>query len=77
MQAYNLSFTGDQYAFRKLCEVLPRALDDVLSSVEMETMNSSVFKELATLSPDILKSLYLLSFGNYLGFDKFSIEKEG
>jgi hypothetical protein len=32
---------------------------------------NTVFKELRKLSPDLLRSLYLLSFERYEGFDKF------
>jgi hypothetical protein len=60
--------TGDRYAFKRLCEVLPQVLEDVLSTMEQETMSNTVFSELKALSPDMLKSLYLLSFSKYEGF---------
>jgi len=36
-------------------------------------MQNSVFEELQRISPNILKSLYLLSFAKYEGFDSFDI----
>ncbi|RLA72349.1 MAG: Eco47II family restriction endonuclease [Epsilonproteobacteria bacterium] len=65
--------TGKKNGFKALCEVLPIVLDDVISSVDVETIENSVFKELSTISPNILKSLYLLSFSRYEGFDYFEI----
>lgn len=61
--------TGDPFAFRNLCRVLPMVLDDVLASIDAETIENSVFSELQTISPDLLKSLYLLSFSHYNGFE--------
>lgn len=66
--------TGDPYAFRNLCQVLPTVLDDVLASMEMETIENSVFDALQTISPNVLKSLYLLSFSHYNGFDVLAMD---
>jgi len=63
--------TGDALAFRSLCEVLPMVLEDVLESLDQEHIQNSVFEELRIISPDTLKSLYLLSFAEYEGFDRF------
>jgi hypothetical protein len=60
--------TGDKFAFSKLCNVLPRVLDDVIKDQKDFTIKNSVFEELSDISPDILKSLYLLSFSKYEGF---------
>lgn len=65
--------TGEKQAFKNLCEKLPIVISDVLSSIEDEIMQNSVFEELQRISPDILKSLYLLSFSKYEGFDSFDI----
>lgn len=67
---YGIVF-GDDEAFCKLCLVLPDILDDVLSEIEMDKEDNTVFSELRLISPDILKSLYLLAFKTYDGFDKF------
>ena len=65
--------TGKADSFKKLCEALPKVLDDVIASQPKETLENSVFKELSRLSPNLLKSLYLLSFSNYEGFEEFNI----
>jgi len=65
--------TGEKDAFKLLCEVLPLVLDDVLEEVEQETVQNTVFKELNNISPNLLKSLYLLSFSKYEGFDTLEI----
>ena len=54
--------TGEREAFKNLCEKLPLVIDDVIDSIEDEIMQNSVFEELQAISPNILKSLYLLSF---------------
>jgi len=67
--------TGEQQAFKNLCEKLPMVIEDVIGSIEDEIMQNSVFQELQAISPNILKSLYLLSFSKYEGFfvDSFDI----
>ena len=65
--------TGDNEAFKKLCEALPSVLDDVLEDAVQNPVENSVFGELQALSPNLLKSLYLLTFSNYNGFDTFDI----
>lgn len=65
--------TGDKNSFRSLCEVLPKVLDDVIKTLEQDTVENSVFQELNKYSPDLLKSLYLLSFSHYEGFDTFTL----
>jgi len=65
--------TGKSDSFKRLCETLPKVLDDVLASQPKESFENSVFEELSKLSPNLLKSLYLLSFSKYEGFDNFDI----
>jgi hypothetical protein len=65
--------TGEKEAFKNLCEKLPMVINDVISSIEDEIMQNSVFEELQAISPNILKSLYLLSFSKYEGFNSFDI----
>ncbi len=60
-------------AFKKLCQVLPKVLDDVITSMEKTNMENSVFEELNQISPNLLKSLYMLSFGRYVGFENFEV----
>jgi hypothetical protein len=65
--------TGEATAFKNLCEQLPKVIEDVVESIDDEIMESSVFEELQAISPNMLKSLYLLSFAKYEGFDNFNI----
>lgn len=67
---YGIVF-GDDCAFMKLCAALPTILDDVLSVCTKERGDNTVLNELNNISPNILKSLYLLAFKTYDGFDKF------
>lgn len=61
----------DASAFARLCKALPNILDDVIANMSRENNNNTVFAELAAISPDIVKSLYLLAFQTYEGFEKF------
>jgi hypothetical protein len=65
--------TGETNAFKNLCEKLPMVIEDVVESVDDEIMESTVFEELEAISPNMLKSLYLLSFAKYEGFANFDI----
>jgi len=65
--------TGEVEAFKNLCSVLPLVLEDVVQSRDSETIENTVFTELSDISPNLLQSLYLLSFANYEGFDGFSV----
>ncbi|QBG36135.1 Eco47II family restriction endonuclease [Litorilituus sediminis] len=61
--------TGEKFAFKQLCEVLPKVIDDVIAEEKLGKIENSVFSELKGISPDIVKSIYLLSFKKYEGFD--------
>ena len=65
--------TGEENAFRDLCEVLPRVLDDVIATLDMDIIENTVCEELQGLSPNLLQSLYLLAFKNYEGFSTFNV----
>lgn len=67
--------TGESDAFMRLCSVLPIVLDDVVSTINERQRINSVIEELKIYSEDILKSLYLFSFDDYLGFDNFSFQQ--
>jgi DNA (cytosine-5)-methyltransferase 1 len=61
--------TGDNNAFRKICDQLPILIDEIIKenkelSVEKDTVISELFK----IDPDIVKSLYLLAFETYEGY---------
>lgn len=65
---YEIVF-GDKDAFFKLCKALPIILDDVMIADESAKLQNTVYEELD--KTDFYKSLYLLAFKTYEGFDKF------
>ena len=65
--------TGSEKSFKDLCQVLPRVIDDVITSVDMGKIEGSVFTELQNISPNLLKSIYLLSFKKYQGFSDLTL----
>lgn len=67
---YELVF-GDKDAFMKLCKALPLILDDILEELNRGSLNNSVLQELNSISSNTFKSLFLLAFKTYEGFDKF------
>lgn len=60
---------GDKDAFFKLCKALPDILDDVVGDDKSIQLVNTVYEELD--KSDFNKSLYLLAFSTYEGFDKF------
>ena len=54
--------TDRKTAFKDLCEKLP-----IVNEL------NTVFEELRQISPNLLKSLYLLSFERYEGFNNFNV----
>ena len=66
---YDIVF-GDRLAFFKLCKKLPAILDDVMQDLNSGKIENHVYDELQTLSTDTLKSLYLLAFKKYDGFEQ-------
>ena len=65
---YELVF-GDKTAFYRLCVALPDIVEDVVADNKELFFRNSVYEELMTFNPDVLKSLYLLAFSTYEGFD--------
>lgn len=65
--------TGEAEAFKNLVEVLPKVMDDVLSELTQNSIQNTVFEELSRIDENLLKSLYLLSFGRYEGFNNLDI----
>lgn len=64
--------TGDKDAFCKLCKVLPRLINDIISQNEqLSVEEDTVIQELREKDNNLLKALYLLAFSTYEGFDKF------
>jgi hypothetical protein len=62
---------GEPDAFMKLCRALPSILDDVIEETHKGIINNTVYSELKGISSDTFKSLYLLAFNTYEGFDRF------
>jgi len=65
--------TGDRVAFKSLCEVLPLVIEDIVNEEGLGEKVNTVVDELKNLSPNLLKSLYMLSFGKYEGFGDFNV----
>lgn len=65
-QFYRLVFHKKD-CFFKLCKVLPRILDDVIINESSAQLQNTVFEELS--GDDFIKSLYLLAFRTYEGFN--------
>jgi len=65
--------TGEKNAFKELCEQLPIVISDIVGEIELDNETNTVVHELEQLSPNLLKSLYILSFGKYEGFDYFNV----
>lgn len=65
---YEIVF-GEKNAFFKLCKVLPIILDDVIAKDKSTMLNNSVYDELD--KTNFYKSLYLLAFKTYEGFENF------
>ncbi|MFT7251551.1 MAG: hypothetical protein ACI9FW_001291 [Flavobacterium sp.] len=65
--------TGDKFAFKKLCEVIPKVIDDVIKEIKLSEKKNTVFIELNKISDNTLKSLYLLAFDKYEGFDNLNL----
>lgn len=65
---YELVF-GKPDAFYRLCMALPNIIEDVINENQEFALKNSVYSELSKTHPDILKSLYLLAFSTYEGFN--------
>lgn len=67
--------TGDPTAFRDLCSVLGRVIDDILEEDPNVVGENSVLKELKLEDGDVLRTIFKMSFGSYRGFDDFSFSR--
>lgn len=65
--------TGDKHAFKKLCMTLPNIISDVVSQVALAEKSNTVIDELQAIDRNLLKSIYLLSFKKYEGFNDFTL----
>ena len=65
--------TGKRTAFKELCEQLPKVIEDIVHDIALNAESNTVFTELEQISPNLLKSLYLLSFEKYEGFSDFNV----
>lgn len=66
---YEIVF-NDTFAFMKLCKALPDILDDVIEETQQGYIHNSVYAELNAVSDKMFKSLYLLAFRTYEGFEE-------
>lgn len=60
-------------AFRDLCQVLGKVIDDIVVENPQVMAKDTVLSELQVKDNDILKALFLMSFGTYRGFDDFKL----
>lgn len=65
---YEIVF-GDKEAFFKLCKALPLILDDVVADDTSARLSMTVYDEMD--KTDFYKSLFLLAFSTYEGFNNF------
>lgn len=65
--------TGDRFAFKRLCLILPTIIQDVISNEKIRENSNTVIEELKAIHPNLLKSIYISSFKNYEGFNDFDI----
>lgn len=65
--------TGEPTAFKQLYEKLPTVIEDVIAAIIQKNSVNTVFAELEKISPNLLKSLYLLAFKKYQGFENFNV----
>ena len=62
--------TGDKKAFYKICEQIPILIDEIIKENDkLAVEKDSVLLQLKAINPDILKSLYILAFNTYEGFN--------
>lgn len=65
---YEIVF-GKKDAFFKLCKALPKILEDVIAEDASTKLRNTVYDELD--KTNFYKSLFLLAFKTYEGFDNF------
>lgn len=64
--------TGEKDSFAKLCKILPEIITKIVNkTIANKREKDTVFKELKQKDKNLLKSLYLLAFKTYEGFDNF------
>lgn len=68
--------TGERTAFKQLCEKLPLVIDDIINEQQLDQQINTVIPELEKISPNLLKSLYLLAFQKYEGFNNFNLKEK-
>ena len=62
--------TGDKNAFKKLCEQLPKTIEELmLKNKKLQVEKDTVVEELLEIDNDILLALYKLAFSTYEGFE--------
>ena len=72
--------TGDDYAFYKICNMLPKIIKEIIDNQEKQIIpNDTVIKELKEMTKNskinmedlaIQTAIFMLGFGNYKGFEK-------
>lgn len=68
--------TGNSLAFRNLCQVLPKVIDDILKSTNEQFIENTVMNDLKklNLNNNLLQEIYLFTFKHYEGFEQFQLK---
>lgn len=62
--------TGIEDAFKQICDALPEQLDIVIRNLTRDANGeNTVLNQLVEINPDIIKSMFLLAFSSYKGFN--------
>lgn len=62
--------TGIENAFKQICDILPSIIDEIIQeNDQLMVEDDTVIAELSNIDPNILKSLYILAFNTYEGFN--------
>lgn len=67
--------TGNANAFRNLCQVLGKVIDDIVKEHPHAVSHNTVLSELLEEDSDVMRTLFVMSFGTYRGFDDFKISR--
>lgn len=68
--------TGDELAFKKMCEILPIVTSDIVHDGSFEFRSNNIIKDLEDSPESILKLLYINAFGKYNGFRQFNLHED-
>ncbi|UXR83178.1 Eco47II family restriction endonuclease [Staphylococcus sp. IVB6214] len=65
--------TGDDLAFKKICEWLPIVIHSLNSEKNVESTTMNIIKELEIIDKSFIEAIYKLSYPTYEGFSNLNI----